>query len=210
MSEVSSQQRIGRRTLQSRWVALTLILLIGVLLGLCYSPLLYWIGKRSVSAAQLHSGALLVLFAVAICLRDTIQALRVEPNLNNDGLGLLFLGIACSWLAGHLPFAQLPLALFSFCLSFAAIISFLFGHIGVRTFLPALGGFFVFGLLVGMFPAVDWPLREIAGKYSASILNWMHVPVKLMPVPRHPPELLLSVKDKLFIVATECNGFGLL
>src|ERR1051325_4616407 len=183
MSEVSSQQRIGRRTLQSRWVALTLILLIGVLLGLCYSPLLYWIGKRSVSAAQLHSGALLVLFAVAICLRDTIQALRVEPNLNNDGLGLLFLGIACSWLAGH---------------------------IGVRTFLPALGGFFVFGLLVGMFPAVDWPLREIAGKYSASILNWMHVPVKLMPVPRHPPELLLSVKDKIFIVATECNGFGLL
>jgi len=188
----------------------SLILAIGVMLALVYSPLLVWLGRTTVKTEQLNTGGVLVLFAIAICLRDALETLRVKPNLNNYGLSLLFLGFACLWLAGRSPRGVLPLVLLSFCLSFAAIISFLFGEIGVRRFLPALGGFLVFGLLVGLFPALDWPLREIAARFSGGVLKWMHMPVQVEVWMHKPPELVLQVPGRTFVVATECNGFGLL
>ncbi len=196
--------------LTSRWLAVSLILTIGVLLGLVYAPLLIWLGKTTLSTSQLNTGGLLVLFAIIICLRDTISTLRLEPSLSNQGLGLLLAAFLCLWLAARLPKAALPLFVFSFCLCFAAIISFLFGRLGVRQFLPALGGFFVFGLLVGLFPTLDWPLRAIAAKHSAGVLAWLGVPVQVAYVPSKPPELMLATHGRIFIVATECNGFGLL
>jgi exosortase/archaeosortase family protein len=38
----------------------------------------------------------------------------------------------------------------------------------------------------------------------------MGAPVKIALEQGQPPQLLLSVKDRIFVVATECNGFGLL
>ena len=102
------------------------------------------------------------------------------------------------------------MAVFSFCASFAAIIAFLFGRAGVRQFLPALGGFFVFGLLVGLFPTLDWPLRAMAARYAFALLTTLGTPVQLAIAPGQPAELVLAVGNRLFRVATECNGFGLL
>lgn len=183
---------------------------IGVLLTLLYAPLLVWLTRASVAMSQLSTGAVLVLFAVVICLRDTLETLKLEPSVNNRGIVLLALGFACLWLAGRVRFSALPLVVLSFCFSFAAIISFLFGKLGVRQFLPALGAFLVFGLLVGLFPTLDWPLRALAGKHAGSLLAWLGVPARLGLVPGRPAELLLSVNGQNFIVATECNGFGLL
>jgi exosortase len=183
---------------------------IGVLLTLLYAPLLVWLTRASVATSQLSTGAVLVLFAMVICLRDTLETLKLEPSVNNRGIGLLVLGFACLWLAGRVRFPALPLVVLSFCFSFAAIVSFLFGKLGVRQFLPALGAFLVFGLLVGLFPTLDWPLRALAGKHAGSLLAWLGVPVRLGLVQGRPPELLLSVNGQNFIVATECNGFGLL
>ncbi|HEX9595874.1 MAG TPA: exosortase/archaeosortase family protein [Anaerolineales bacterium] len=196
--------------LRSRWVGIALILTIGALLALVYSSLLVWLGRTALRTSQLHTGGLLVLFAIAICLRDALGRLRIQPNLNTDGLGLLALALSCLWMGAHWKSLALPLVLFSFCLSFAAVISMLFGTLGVRMFLPALGAFLVFGLLVGLFPSLDWPLREIAARQSASLLTWMDVPVKLALIPSRPPELWLAVNRRIFVVATECNGFGLL
>jgi len=196
--------------LNARWLAVSLILTIGVLLGLLYSPLLVWLGKTTLTTSQLNTGGLLVLFAIAICLRDTISTLRITPNLNNQGLSLLLLAFFCLSLVKYAPKAILPLFLFSFCLCFAALISFMFGALGVRQFLPALGGFFVFGLLVGLFPTLDWPLRAVAAKYSGSMLAWLGVKVHVILQPLSPPELDILTGGRRFRVATECNGFGLL
>ncbi len=194
----------------SRAPSIFIIAGIGALLALAYWPLLRWLAQASVHITQLSTGAVLVVFAGIICLQDSLRDRRFDPQINIPGLSLLGLGFVCLALARHVPGAALPLAVFSFCASFAALIVFLFGVAGVRQFLPALGGFFVFGLLVGLFPRLDWPLRALAAKHAGSLLAWLGVTAQLALEPGQPAELVLTVGGRLFRVATECNGFGLL
>jgi len=194
----------------SRTMSIAEIVGIGALLLLLYWPVLTWLVRASVEVAQLSTGALLVVFAAAICLQDSLRTLRMNPQVSFLGVTLLALGIACLLLAPRIVAAALPLVIFSFCASFAAVVAFLFGVAGVRQFLPALVAFLVFGLLVGLFPALDWPLRAMAARYSGSLLVALGAPVRLVIEPGRPAELVLAVGGRFFRVATECNGFGLL
>ena len=189
---------------------LAIVIAIGLLIAVLYLPLLYWLGRMSLHQQQLANGALLVVIALAICVRDAMGKLRLQPRLDGLGTVLLALAFFYLWLAARSRAWLLPLVLMSFCFAFAGIMSLLFGRAGARQFLPALGAFFVFGILVGLFPRLDWPLRTIAGRYAGRLLASMGVPVRLELTEGQPPLLLLAVKGKLFEVATECNGFGLL
>lgn len=187
-----------------------MLALLGGLIGLLYLPLLYWLGWTTLHTQQLAGGGLLVVIALLICVRDAVGKLRLQPQLNNLGLGLLALGFLYLWLAGRSRFWLLPLVLLSFCFAFAGVMSFLFSKEGASWFMPALGAFFVFGVLVGLFPKLDWPLRAIAARYAGGLLESMGVPVRLALTAGEPAKLLLAVKGQIFEVATECNGFGLL
>lgn len=194
----------------SRWVALAWVVVAGLMLTSVYWPFLTWLGTTSFRMEQLRNGAILVIVAMVICLRGLLDETRVRPNLNNRGIALLIIGAALTFVPRWIPKLAFPIVVLSFCVSFAAVIAFLFGKQGVRHFMPALAGFLVFGLLVGLFPTLDWPLREIAARYSAALLTEMNLPVQVAAVPSRTPEILLAVKDRLYVVATECNGFGLL
>ena len=185
---------------------MVLVLAISVLVGLLYVPLLHWLGRETFHTQQLLNGALLVVLALAICVRDAADRLRFAPQISNEGLGFILLALLCLLLAAR----WLPLLLVSACFAFAGVIAFLFGKSGVRPFLPAMGAFFVFGVLAGLVPALDWPLRTMAARYAGGLLMSLGVPVKIGLAEGQPAQLLLSVKDHLFVVATECNGFGLL
>lgn len=209
-TEPKHTARQGERMPVSRTVALVWVIAVGSTLALMYWPLISWLGHKSLQMQQLQNGALLVIFAMILCVRETLQAERPRPHINNQGIVLLILGFACVYLAKKLPRLAFPLLLLSFCLSFAAVVSFLFGRVGVKRFLPVLAGLLVFGLLVGMVPKLDWPLRAIAAKYSAQVLSQMDVPVQSVAIGSRPPELLMKVGERIYIVAAECNGFGLL
>lgn len=193
-----------------RWPGVLLALAVGGLVGLLYLPLLHWLGRATLHTGQLTNGALLVCFALAICTRDAIAKLTLSPGINDWGLGLLGLAVLCLWLAGRSASWLLPLVLLSFCLSFSGIVSFVYGKPGARLFLPALGAFFVFGVLVGLVPRLDWPLRMIAARYAGNLLSALGASVKVALVSGHPPELIVAVGERSYVVATECNGFGLL
>jgi len=187
-----------------------MVLAISVLIGLLYVPLFHWLGWRTLHTQQLLNGAVLVLFALVICVRDAVDELRLLPQFGNEGIGLVTLAFVCLWGATRAHSWMLPLSLLSACLAFAGIISFFFSKVGVRKFLPALSAFFVFGVLVWLVPELDWPLRAMAGRYAGGFMAALGVPVKLVLENGQPAQLALSVKDRVFIVATECNGFGLL
>ena len=200
----------GNRAVRVHFSDVAIVIAIGVLIAMLYVPLLYWVGWMTLHRQQLANGALLVVIALAICVRDAVGKLRLQPRLESLGIGLLALGFLYLWLAGRSRVWLLPLVLLSFCFAFAGVMSFLFGKEGAKQFVPALGAFFVFGVLVGLFPKLDWPLRAIAGRYAGGLLASMGVPVKLALAEGQPPQLLLAVKGQIFEVATECNGFGLL
>jgi exosortase len=193
-----------------RSTSLLMVLAISVLIGLLYLPLLYWLGATTLRTQQLLNGALLVVIALAMCVRDAMYDLRPDPQISNQGIGLVAIALGCLWLAMRWRAGLLPLFVLSACLAFAGVVSFLFGRIGARQFLPALGAFFVFGILAGLVPTLDWPLRAMAARYAGGLLMAMGSPVKIALEHGQPPQLLLYVKDRIFIVATECNGFGLL
>lgn len=187
-----------------------------LVVGLCaflvlsFWPLALWLGRSTVAQQQLNTGGIMVLLSVAVCLRAAWPRLQVRPNLNNLGLAMLPVSFACLWLAGRFQALALPLVVFGFCAALAAMIAFFFGEAGVRIFLPALSGIFVLGLLVGLSPVLDWPLRRTAASYAGGLLVRMGMDVTAAVVAGRPPELVLSVGEKVYIVATECNGFGLL
>ena len=187
-----------------------------LVMGLCvflvvsFWPLAFWLGRSAVAQQQLNTGGIMVLLSVAVCFRAAWPRLQVHPNLNNLGLALLPVSFACLWVARRLPALALPLVVLGFCAALAAMISFFFGETGVRQFLPALSGIFVLGLLVGLSPSLDWPLRRTAASYAGGLLVRMGLDVTAAVVAGRPPELVLRVGEKAYIVATECNGFGLL
>lgn len=190
--------------------ALGLIFGLGLLLLIVYGPLLNWLFRIGFRVEQLSTGGVLVLFVIAVCVRRAWRGLTVRPRVTNQGMLLLGSAILCLAIVSYLQRWILPFVMASFCLSLAAIISFLMGRAGVRAFAPAFGAILVFGMLAGMFPTLDWPLRAMAAHYAANLLTSMHVPVELALVVGQAPQLLLKVNGHHFIVATECNGFGLL
>jgi len=193
-----------------RWPGIFLVTSIGAVVGLLYLPLLRWLGRATLHTEQLTNGALLVCIAIAICTREALAQLKPSPGISDWGLSLLGLAGLCLWLAPHWPSWLLPLVLLSFCLSFSGVVAMVFGKIGVRLFMPAVGAFFVFGVLVGLVPRLDWPLRAIAARYAGCLLATLGVAVKVVLMPARPPELVLEVGRQAFVVATECNGFGML
>jgi len=191
-------------------VGMILVLAISVLVGLLYVPLLHWLGWETLHTQQLLNGAFLVFFALVICVWDAVDKLRFDPHVSAQGMGLIAFAFLCLGVAGKWHTMSLPFLLLSACLAFAGIVSLVLGQAGARQFLPALCAFFVFGVLVGLVPRLDWPLRAMAARHAGSVLATLGVPVKIGLVEGQPAQLLLSVKGRIFVVATECNGFGLL
>ena len=190
-------------------VDVLIVLVLGVLLASVYAPLVLWLGRTTISLEQLHNGGLIVLFALLISLRNAIRARAFRPEGNTLGVVLIVAGLGGLYLVRWLPAFALPVALLSFCLSFAGLSAFLFGTVGVRALLPAISGILILGVLAGVAPWLDWPLRAIGAKYSAYFLDYLGMDVGVALRQGVPPQLLLAVKDRLFVVAAECNGFGL-
>ncbi len=76
---------------------------------------------------------------------------------------------------------------------------------------PLFGAFVLFGALLIALPLLDMPLRVVAGKWSAHLLDLLHQETQLgFVVHEGQAMLLLVVNGRPFHVAAECNGFGLL
>lgn len=193
-----------------RAVNLVIVVTLGTLLASIYAPMLQWLGHAALAQNQLHNGALIVLFTLVISLRRAIRGGRLQPQANWLGTALIAAGLAGLYLLRWLPGATLPLVLLSFCLAFAGLSAFLFGSQAPRALMPAMAGLLLLGMAAGMAPSLDWPLRSLAAKYGSGFLRAFGIDVRVLLEGGRPPEILLTVAGRVFVVATECNGFGLL
>lgn len=128
------------------------------------------------------------------------------------------LGRAVTWrlvaaygLVGLAMWLRWPvLVLAALCAAIGAAARFVFGDRARRAsrwVVPALGLYLFFVLAM---PFFDWPLRILSGRLGAWLLDCFGRQVQLFVVLRPDPSLMLVMDGRVFEVAAECNGFGLL
>jgi len=196
------------KPIRARYPDLPYILLLFLVTAALFRPATGWIAQQTMAHEQLRQSFFLLLFAAVILWIDHRKKLTLRLEITQQSLGLLagaFLMMAAGLFfhGAYLPLTALALAL-------AAFVHLLFGDRGFKLSLPWLTGFAAFLLFVFLFHGLDWPLRRLAGVQAGQILAAFGNQVQLGELTRPEGMLLLKVNDRLYEVAGQCNGFGLI
>ncbi len=191
---------------------------------LVFYPLVRWLFQTTEESEQLLH-ALLVLTAAGVYLlferRRNLQLVLTHDQRSVSLLIASFVIVGISMISpmkGALAgiFIQAALLLLAFGLALAALVRYTLGPQVARSSQGFLIAFTVFMLMALALPVLDWPLRTLAGRWSMNLFSWLGYGAHLQLVNLSPqglpatPELVLMVAGRPFIVAAECNGFGLL
>lgn len=165
------------------------------------------------------------LFSVTLDQRQLLQAFVIFGGagllvaFRDSGLrpvwrfeAAVLLGLLASYmLVGLAMWLKWPhLVLGALCLAMWAAARFIFGAAAWRGSLWVVLAFGLYLFFILAMPFFDWPLRILSGRLGAGLLDAMGQEVQLFIVLRPEPSLMLVTRDRIFEVAAECNGFGLL
>jgi exosortase/archaeosortase family protein len=180
-----------------------------IVTAVVFWPALRWLATQTFAHEQLKQSFLIVLIAGGWIAWDKRHTLRINLQLSNVTLGCLVTSYALA--AGALWWQAPLLFLAGMVAAAGGLVNYVFGGQAFRRTLPLLSVFALLILCVLLFPVLDWPLRQMAGVQSARFLKSLGLAPQLV-VSLAPGEvkLLLLAGKQTFLVATECNGFGLI
>jgi exosortase/archaeosortase family protein len=182
-----------------------------VLLGftaVVFWPPLRWLASQTFAREQLKQSFILVVLAGIWIAWEKRRTLRLNLQFSNTTLAWLLTSYALA--AGALVFKTPLLILAGIVAAVGGTVNYLFGGQAFRRSLPLLLVFAVLILCVLLFPILDWPLRQMAGVESARFLKSVGLASQLVLSPPPDVRLFLLTERQTFVVATECNGFGLI
>ena len=160
-----------------------------------FSPAAYWLYLALSKSGQLRDAVVVLATALAV-LAIEYKIRPHKPAFSGDSACWLAGGYAAIFSAKYFGAAGAIVSLAGFC---AAIVALGLACFDRRRYVYAGGGaFFVFVLLSFFLRAFDLPLRILAGRLSARILSLFNDSVALVSYGRS------------YLVATECNGFGII
>lgn len=172
-------------------------------------PVTRWLVAETAARAQIRQTAILLGAAAGLVVWQHREELRIKGDLCNRTLGLVAAAFAAVAVAGLTGWSWLVLP--GFALALAGCLQALFGTEGYRFFRPLVAGVAALFAIIVAFPVLDWPLRELAGVGSGVVLQHLGLAPNLtLTGTVQDPQLVLSVAGGHFLVATECNGFGLI
>ncbi len=187
------------------------------LLGLALWPLTIWFAQTAHEQSRiLH--ALIVLASASLMLVRFGGVTITRPlELNASARRALLAAygiLLLTYLAPFVTHSNLTglLVIPAYCCALAAAVRFTFGE-GTHQLTRTVAGTLCAFLLLSTFMApLDWPLRSIAGKWSAYVLELIgqSTALGLFGQAGEPPILVLIVNEQPFHVASECNGFGVI
>lgn len=187
------------------------LLLALVLLGftaVVFWPPIRWLASQTFAREQLKQSFILVVLAGIWIAFEKRRTLSLKFEFSNVTIGWLLAAYA---LAGGALLLKTPLLILAGLVAAAGgTVNYLFGAQAFRRTLPLLSVFAVLILCVLLFPVLDWPLRQMAGVESARLLKSIGFASQLAIQQQPDVRLLLLTPDQAFVVATECNGFGLI
>lgn len=187
------------------------------LLGLALWPLTMWFAQTAHDQSRiLHALIVLVMASVMLVRFGGVTVTR-PLELNASARRALFAAygiLLLTYLAPFVTHSSLAglLVIPAYCCALTAAVRFTFGE-GTRQLTRTVAGTLCAFLLLSTFMApLDWPLRSIAGKWSAYVLELVgqSTELGLFGQTGEPPILVLMVNQHPFHVASECNGFGVI
>lgn len=188
----------------SRFISLFLV----VCTVAAFWPVTRWMAGEVVASQQVRQSFVLLGAAAALVAWQHWHEWKLKLEAGNRALVLLGAAYACTALAWwlHWPLLTLP----AFALGLAGCLHVLVGEEAWRFVKPLFAGFVACIVIILLFPVLDWPLRQMAGINAARFLQTLGFAPQLSVVTEPEPRLLLHTGRNVFLVATECNGFGLI
>ncbi len=189
-------------------------------LALSFWPVTVWMFQTTYDQSRLvHALMVLVLATVALIKFGRIEIvspLRLGPSARRAliiSYGLLITQFIAQKISpeewvGTLSLLAIP----AYCYALAGLVRFVFGEGTRRITRTTASTLCVFILLSLFMQPLDWPLRGLAGKWSATALEFIgkQVELGLVGLESGPPKLIMLVNEHPFHVASECNGFGVI
>ena len=175
----------------------------------CFAATVHWIVRQTLLHEQLlNAFSMLLLAGVALI---TEKKRSLEFSFRFEKHSLVFPGIAFL-LAGLsiLPYCRfLILPACGFAVSSWVLV--IFGRRLHKLSNVLLLVFILYSGIILFLPYLDWPLRRLAGSQASWILEKMgHVTKLGIAELENISRLVLSVDGKIFHVAAECNGYGII
>ena len=191
-----------------------------ILLGLAFWPITLWFAQGTQEQSRLLHAFVVLVVATVVLVRYGGVEIRDTLTLNRSARRALFTSFALL-LVNFIAYRAVPdswkglvslLIIPAYCCGLAAFVRFVFGEGTHRITRTTAGTFCGFLLLSIFMQPLDWPLRGLAGKWSASALELIgkSVELGLVGLQTGPPKLILLVEEHPFHVASECNGFGII
>lgn len=172
-----------------------------------FSPAAYWLYLALSKSGQLRDAVVVLATALAV-LAIEYKIRPHKPAFSGDSACWLAGGYAAIFSAKYFGAAGAIVSLAGFC---AAIVALGLACFDRRRYVYAGGGaFFVFVLLSFFLRAFDLPLRILAGRLSARILSLFNDSVALVSYGGESAQIGLRAGGRSYLVATECNGFGII
>jgi exosortase/archaeosortase family protein len=196
------EQTETRRQRAYEWVRVALVWGCTAVL---FWPAFSWLTQRTLAHDQLKQAFLLLAFALVYLLRE--KQLPLQLDLSGHAKANLLIGYAL--MAAAIFFKQPLAALGACCFVLAGFIFYLWGTNVRRIAYALIAASAVFVCLTLVISKFDWPLRLLAGLFSAMGLGQMDPGVSLYLIYAPGPHLLLQKGTLTFEVAPECNGFGI-
>lgn len=171
-------------------------------------PAARWIATQTFAQEQLKQSFYVLVLAGAFMAWEKRRHLSLHLRLGNVALAWLVISYL---LAGGAVLLHAPLlVLAGMIAAIAGALHFALGPVVFRRAAPLLAVFGLFLLLVLALPVLDWPLRKMAGIEAGRMLTSFGFNARLALAGETETRLLLAVGERVFVVAPECNGFGLI
>ena len=201
---MQSEENDGARAGDRAWAWVLVAAMAAV-----FWPVTRWIAAEASARSQIQQGVMIVAAAAVLVAWQHRGELRIKGDLCNRTLALMGVAFTLVGVAGVAKLSWLALPGCGFAL--AGCLQALFGTEGYRFFRPLVAGVVGLVVIVLAFPLLDWPLRQLAGVGAAWVLAALELAPNLtLAGTAAQPQLVLSVAGGHFLVATECNGFGLI
>jgi len=172
-----------------------------------FSPALLWLVRGLFQSQQLRDAMIIMLSALAVLAVEQ----KIRPHVPRVGKAQIA-WLICAYAAFFVSqfFGVWGALVILAGLTMAIIAAGLACFDKPRYVYAAGGAFYAFTLLSFFIKLFDLPLRIWAGELSAKILALFNKSVQLLASGSVNPQIAMRVDGKTYMVATECNGFGII